>query len=177
MLSAKSYESEKLTKARQFYYEAVQDEDKLVEAIVLFKDIMREKPELKGMATTYIGSLEMLKGKHAFWPATKLKHVNSGIEIMDNGIKEDPDNIESLFIYGSTCHYLPFFLGKGSLADSKLNKIIEIIDESAIEQYDNKLLLNVLEFLQAEVELTPKDKQKLNKLGSQIKSKSNSSNK
>lgn len=176
-LTAKSYESEKLTKARNYFYEAVNDEKKLKEAIGLFKEIIKEKPELKGLAITYIGSLEMLKGKHAFWPTTKLKHVDSGLEIMDNGIKQDPDNIESLFIYGSTCHYLPFFLGKSSLADSKLRKIVDIIDEKAIEEYDNKILLNVLEFLQKEIKLNSKEIEKLDRIIVQIKSKSGTTKK
>ncbi len=84
----------------------------------------------------------MIKGKHAFWPQTKLKHVDTGIEIMNRGLKYDPDNIESLFVYGSTCYYLPFFLGKGGLAKTKLKRIVELMDERAIEMYDNEILLD-----------------------------------
>lgn len=166
---AKSYENELLTGARKLFYESVNDENKLNLAIEEFKSIMKNYPDLKGLAITYIGSLEMIKGKHAFWPHTKLKHVDNGIEIMNKGLNYDPDNIESLFVYGSTCYYLPFFLGKGSLAKSKLKRIVELIDESDIAKYDNNILLNVIEFLVKEVDLKGDEKTKLNKLANQIK--------
>lgn len=154
----------KLDKARKLYLGAVKDEDKLDESIILFEELKKEIPNIQGKATTYLGSLTMLKGKHAFWPHKKVEFVNEGIKIMDQGLKQDPNNLESLFIYGSSCFYLPFFLGKSDLAESKFKKFIEIINEDEMKKYEPDIMKNALKFLLEKFELTDDEKTKLNNL-------------
>ena len=106
----------------------------------------------------------MLKGKHAFWPQTKIKYVNDGIKVMEQGYSYDKNNIELLFIFGSSCHYLPFFLGKGDLAKEKLNEIIPLLNEKTIFNYDKEMMKGALKFLIEKIELKQNESDKLKNL-------------
>ncbi|MBX3045024.1 MAG: hypothetical protein KIT33_09260 [Candidatus Kapabacteria bacterium] len=163
--------SANMNSARLLFYGAVEDEDKLEQAIKEFEQIIASNPKMEGVATTYIGSLIMLKGKHAFWPHKKVAFVNEGLEVMDKGLKIDPNNIESLFIYGSTCYYLPSFLGKSKLAKEKLRKLVEIIDDDNIVLYDNKIMTNALTFVLEKIEVSDSDKVKINKYLTKLESR------
>lgn len=153
-----------LEKGRKLYYSAVKKEDDLEDAIKVFQEIKSTAPEQNALSTTYIGSLTMLKGKYAFWPQTKIKFVNEGIDIMNKGYSKDKKNIELLFIFGSSCHYLPGFLGKGDLAEEKLREIIPLLNEKSIFEYKQDVMKGALEFLLKELELTQNEKSKLNNL-------------
>lgn len=157
-----------LEKGRNLYYSSVKKEDDLEEAIKVFQQIKKQAPNQNALSTTYIGSLTMLKGKHAFWPQTKIKFVNEGIEIMEKGYSSDKKNIELLFIFGSSCHYLPGFLGKGDLAEEKLREIIPLLNENSIFEYKKDVMKGALEFLLKELELSQNEKSKLNNLLNKI---------
>jgi hypothetical protein len=148
--------------ARLLFYGAVKDEKKLEKAIEEFEAIKLKNPKMSGVSTTYIGSLIMLKGKHAFWPQKKIAYVNEGLEVMDKGIEADPNNLESLFIYGSTCYYLPFFLGKSKLAKQKLKYMVEILNDENITNYDKVIMTNALKFVNEKIDLSDDDKNKVN---------------
>lgn len=163
-------ESISMDSARQLYSQAVKEEDKLELALVQYEQIKKENPALNGVATVYIGSLTMLKGKHAFWPHKKVEYVNDGIKIMDKGLNADPNNLESLFIYGSSCRYLPFFLGKKDLAIEKLKKMLTLLDDISIKKYNTDFLLNAMKFITEKVDLSPDEKAKVNLYISKIES-------
>lgn len=162
IMTVNLYSEPTMESARKLFYDAVQDEDKLELAIKEFDQIMNKNSKLKGVATTYIGSLTMLKGKHAFWPLKKIAFVNDGIEVMDKGLAIDPKNLESLFIYGSTCFYLPGFLGRSSLADEKLRFMISNLSDENIAKYDPEIMSNALKFLLEKIKLSDAEKSKVN---------------
>lgn len=160
-VSYKLLSNDALANARITYYKAIEKEKYVDNAIKQFEHIQNRDKNLQGLAQTYIGSLIMLKGKYALWPPKKLEYVNDGIEVMDKGLALDPNNIESLFIYGTTCHYLPFFLGKKSLADEKFRKIIELIPHIAIEKHDINILKNAMQFILDNVKLDNSEKSRV----------------
>lgn len=152
----------KMSDARILYYKSIKEEDYLEKAYSAFESIKKSNPSMKGVATTYMGSLIMLKGKYAFWPNKKLEYVEDGIKVMDEGLASDPENLESLFIYGSSCHYLPFFLGKKSLAKTKLKKFLQVLPNSDISRYDRTILKNAINFILEKIELTNEEKNRAN---------------
>ena len=99
--------------ARKQFHAAVEDKKQIEPTIKLFERIARVEPKYAGRAQVYIGVLVALKGKYTFLPHTKLKWAKRGLEIMDSGLKKDPDDIEALFIHGATCYHLPFFFKRG----------------------------------------------------------------
>jgi len=157
-------EAEKLLDTgRNLFYASVEDKSKLDSAFMIFEKYAELYPEFKGRATTYKGVLTALKGKHAFWVYTKYNLVKKGLKIMDEGIEQAPDDIEALFIYGSTCHFMPFLFGRNDEAQDAFNKIIKLLPEN-IQYYDPGLMRDVIEFLLEHTELTEEKSAELNQL-------------
>lgn len=156
----------KLEKARLLYYKSVEDRTKIDEAIELFQELGKEK-DLEAVALTYVGSLTALRAKHAFWPQAKLKFTNHGLKIMDEAINKAPENIEALFIYGSTCFYLPFFFNRNDEAQQSFHKIVHLLPEN-IKKKDEKFTANILTFIIENIELPHKEKNKAQNLLSRL---------
>lgn len=147
-----------LDKARKLYYQATEKEQFLEPAIKEFKILSVKYPEQKNLSMIYIGSLEMVKAKYAFWPQSKLDYANAGMDILDKWINNNQDNIEALFIYGSTYYYLPFFFNKSKNAETAFKKILKI---ASLDYENKKLLKNALDFIDKNIELTKIEKDKL----------------
>ena len=152
--SNKSVE-EMLEVARKQFYAAIENEKWIEPTIELFERIGQVEPEYAGRTQVYIGALVALKGKHAFFPHTKLKWTKRGLAIMDDGLKKAPADIEALFIHGTTCYYLPFFFKRGDDAQRDFRKIIKLMPQQ-VDTYDLKLIKNVVVFLLENVKLTDK---------------------
>jgi hypothetical protein len=160
-LTANDAELEKL---RKTYYAALENEEDIDPAIKQFKEIVKSKPFFKSTAEVYIGSLIAVKAKFAFWPGTKLEYANKGIDLMEKGMENSQNNIEALFIYGSTCYYLPFFFGKSDEAETALKRIVNIMDKNSFALYPKELLKNTLAFIEENIELDAKEKNRLKQL-------------
>ena len=148
---------ETLKDARKRFYAAVEDKKQIQPAIEMFQRIAQLEPKYAGRTEVYIGALVALKGKHAFFPHTKLKWANRGLAIMDSGLKKNPDDIEALFIHGTTCYHLPFFFRRSEDAQRDFKKIIQLIPQQR-HAYDPKLIKNVVLFLLENAKLTDREK-------------------
>jgi hypothetical protein len=157
---AYSEEHPKFAKARLQFYGAIEDEDLIDMTIELFEEMILDDRKLTGVAKTYIGSLTAMKAAHTIWPHKKMSFANDGIDIMAEGIAFSPNNIESLFIQGSTLFHLPFFFGKSDDAENNFKKIIRLLDDDTIKQYDKEMLSNAIEFILENAELTDAEKRK-----------------
>ena len=148
---------------RNLFYASVEDKSKLDSAFLVFEKYQNQFPEFQGRATTYIGVLTALRGRHAFWIYTKYNLVKEGLKIMDQGIEQSPDDIEALFVYGSTCFYMPFLFGRKDEAQNAFVKIIELLPQN-IQHYDPTLMSNVIDFLLDHTELTEQQITQLNQM-------------
>ena len=148
---------------RNLFYASVEDKSKLDSAFLVFEKYQNQFPEFQGRATTYIGVLTALRGRHAFWIYTKYNLVKEGLKIMDQGIEQSPDDIEALFVYGSTCFYMPFLFGRKDEAQNAFVKIIELLPQN-IQHYDPTLMSNVIDFLLEHTELTEQQITQLNQM-------------
>lgn len=135
-----------LQKARLLYYKSVTSPDSLDNAIALFEQIRDSDTNLAGRATTYLGSLIALKAKYEPWPLDKAKFGWQGISTMDKGLRMNPDDIESLFIHGTTCFFLPRIFGRADDAQRDFKRVIELLPEKAHE-YDPTTITNVIDFI------------------------------
>lgn len=138
---------------RKVYYAALEEEDEIDPAIKQFESVSVSKVFFAPTAKVYIGSLTAVKAKFAFWPGTKLDYANQGIAIMEEGLAKAKDNIEALFIYGTTCYYLPFFFNMGDEAEAALKKIIAVMNKSSMDQFPTELLTNALKFIEENIDL------------------------
>ena len=160
--SEKSVE-EMLEVARKQFYAAIEDKKRIKPTIALLKRIGQMEPKYTGRTQVYIGSLIALRGKHAFLPHTKLKWAKRGLAIMDSGLQESPNDIEALFIHGTTCYYLPFFFRRGDDAQRDFRKILKLMPQQ-MDTYDLKLITNVIAFLLENAKLTDDEKMYLQTL-------------
>ena len=154
--SEKSVEA-MLEVARKQFYVAIEDEKQIEPTIALFKRIGQVEPKYTGRTQVYIGSLIALRGKHAFFPHTKLKWAKRGLALMDSGLQKSPNDIEALFIHGMSCYYLPFFFRRGDDAQRVFNRIIKLMPEER-ETYAPKLIRNVVAFLLENAKLANDEK-------------------
>ena len=143
--------------ARKQFYRAIEDEKGIEPTVALFERIGEMESKYTGRAQVYIGALVALKGKHAFFPHTKFKWAKRGLAIMDNGLQKSPDDIEALFIHGTTCYHLPFFFLRGDDAQRDFKKIIELMPQR-VGAYDPKLIKNVVLFLLENAKLMDDEK-------------------
>ena len=150
--SEKSVE-EMLEVARKQFYAAIENKKRIEPTIALLKRIGQMEPKYTGRTQVYIGSLIALRGKHAFLPHTKLKWAKRGLAIMDSGLQESPNDIEALFIHGTTCYYLPFFFRRGDDAQRDFREILKLMPQH-MDTYDLKLITNVVAFLLEHAKLT-----------------------
>ncbi len=158
-----------LKEARILYYNSTKDEKSIEKAIEKFNQIKNKDSKLTGVATTYIGSLTAVKAKFAAMPTTKYSLAIDGLAQMKIGLNQNPENIESLFVYGSTCFNLPFFFGKAKEAEETLKKIIYLI-ELNYKEYDKDIIINSLNFISDNVNLNAIEKEKLDALKAKMKS-------
>ena len=158
---------ETLKSARKQFYAAIENKKQIEPAIKRFEHIAEVEPKYAGRTQVYIGALVALKGKHALFPHTKLKWARRGLAIMDSGLKKSPNDIEALFIHGTTCSYLPFFFRRGDDAQRDFRKIIKLMPQR-MDAYDPKLITNVVVFLLENAKLTDDEKTYLKVVSRQL---------
>jgi len=141
-----------LAYGRTLFYAAVENEETIDDAETVFSQLANRSPELKGRALTYLGALTALRGKYASWPQKKFDYVQQGLQEMEQGIAHNSEDIESLFIYGSTCYHLPFFFGRSNEAQEVFDKIITLLPAQH-QNYDPVIIRNVIAFLHQHAEL------------------------
>ncbi|MDZ7291809.1 MAG: hypothetical protein ONB44_17940 [candidate division KSB1 bacterium] len=161
VLRAKTHEVDSLmARARLLYYESMGDKNKINSAIALFTTIGQLDQSLKGRTQTYIGSLTAVKARFAFWPHLKWKTARHGLRIMDEGLAQNPADIEALFIHGTTCYYLPKFFGRTDDAQRHLRAIIRLLP-AQVYNYDPEIIANVITFITEKIELNDEERRDL----------------
>lgn len=146
-----------LEKARLLFYASVDNGRLIDSAMVSFDRLAQQQPSWRYRAQTYQGALVALKGKHALLPTEKLKWTKKGLKVMDQGLAADSQDIESLFIHGMTCYFLPFFFKRHAEAEKNLKKILFLLPEHH-KEYDLALLQNAFRFIAEHVPLDPAEK-------------------
>jgi 5'(3')-deoxyribonucleotidase len=155
-----------VVQARQLFYQSVEDAQTIEKAILLFRKIGQEKA-CKGLALTYIGALTALRGKYAFSPIAKYRHVLNGLRLMDQGIAKSRDNIEARFIRGMTCFYLPFFFNRKKTAQNDFRTIVKQLHKE-YHLYDAQLIMNVTDFLLEQADLNTEEIRMIKKIQKRI---------
>lgn len=151
-----------LQKARELYYKATLEEEYLETAVSEFENIKKNAQKnndkkLITLSEVYLGSLIALKGKYTMWPQKKFSFANEGIDLMEKAIEGNKDQLEAMFIYGSTCHYLPFFFGKKEDAKKALKQVVVLL-ENDYKKLDKFMVNNVLKFITERIELSQQEK-------------------
>jgi len=155
-------QTEILSQGRLLFYQSLDQESKIEPAEALFEQIAGSA-EYGARAKTYLGALTAIRGKHSFWPHKKFILAKQGLAMMDRGLEENPDDIEALFIRGSTCYYLPFFFGRQNDAQRDFKHILEQLP-GQWRRYDRDLVVNVIEFILENGDLSADERERARRL-------------
>ncbi|MGA7159483.1 MAG: hypothetical protein WBZ48_00665 [Bacteroidota bacterium] len=99
---------ETLTKLGEIYHnQGVAGDDKAVEkGFTCFNKILELDPS-NALGLAYRGSLWTLRARDAWWPFTKMKDVDNGVDEMDKAVDLAPDNISVRLVRGINSIHLP----------------------------------------------------------------------
>jgi hypothetical protein len=136
---------ENLKQLREKYYAAVEEEDNLVEYESFLKSFATEKNN--PIIIAYYAGIEAIKSKHAFWPMTKVKHLNNSLELLEKAIMLDQKNLEIRFMRFSMLHYVPDFLGYGNLKKEDSAVIVKELFKRDFSLIDEETQTGIAEFM------------------------------
>lgn len=129
-----------LSDVRGGFIEAVDDEDALKTTRAAIDacdgDVYR----------AYDGALIALKGKHAFWPPSKLKYVRRGLDVLDDQVQDHPDNVEIRYLRLLTCYHLPGILGRAPSVAEDFDALALLLPDVA-EDYPRELYAEMIRFV------------------------------
>ncbi len=131
---------------RTTYYEAVEKENKVeeLESYLLSKYDNKNIPPI---ITAYLGGVNALKSKHAFWITTKYSYFLDSMELFADAINKDSLNLEIRFMRFSVLHYVPGILGYSKEKKDDIKVIIEKLKEQNFSKVPQKIQIGMLEFL------------------------------
>ena len=68
--------------------------------------------------SAYTGAFIVLRAKHGFWPPDRLRHVRTGLAVLDSVVAAHPSHAEARYLRLMSCYYLPGLFGRnGSVRD------------------------------------------------------------
>jgi len=105
-----------LDEVRALYRLAVDDGDRIEEAtraIGVLEDSASSDESMRILASAYRGSLDVVRGKHAFWPHSKIGHVNRGLALLDSAVRTLPQQVEIRYLRLVSTEPLPFLFSRG----------------------------------------------------------------
>ncbi len=144
--------------ARVLYMKATKDEELLDSAVSYFEKLAKSDTSLAGVSITYIGSLTMCRAVFTGWPHKKISWVNASLPIIDQGVVLDSLSIESQFIYGSSCYFLPFLWNRSDGAKEKLIYVAQQIGEGKADKYGYEWVHQAIKFISVKIDLDDNEK-------------------
>ena len=146
--NADENELNKIEQIRNTYYEAIEDESKLdTLRIIIEKEYSKDSSSYPPQILAYLGGLEALKAKHAFWPFTKMSRLNTSMDILQRAIKAAPDNLEIRFIRFSILHHIPSILGYGEERSEDAVKIARLLISGVHPPINEDLKRGIVNFM------------------------------
>ncbi len=113
---------------RNGFYAAVEDEEKidLLEQHIISR-YSEDYASYNPLILAYYGGIQALKAKHAFNPVSKLSHLISGLNRLEEAVAKSPDNLEIRFMRFSILDHIPGFLGYTEERDADKDKICGLL--------------------------------------------------
>jgi hypothetical protein len=94
----------------------------------------------------YQGALQVVRAKHSRWPPNKLKHLNSGSEMLDSLVAAHPGNLEIRYLRYASYRFLPFFLRRDDSLASDLTVLAQELPHHP-ETFSPTVYRGVLRFI------------------------------
>lgn len=124
--------SQNITTIRKNYQKAVSDKQACREMLAQFENKRNE-----GLELAYQGAFQAIWAKHTNNPFEKLSTFKKGKSNIEKALKQNPDQIESIFLRYSIQKESPGFLGyKSNIKEDRamLDKNVKHIDDALLKQ-------------------------------------------
>ena len=133
---------------RLTYYAGVENEN-YIDSLenMLVKKFGTDTAQYSPIALAYLGGLEALKSKHAFWPFDKMSYLNDSMDLFAEALEKEPSNLEIRFMRFSILYYVPGILGYQSEEESDLRKVYNLLLEKEFSSVDYEIQEGMAEFL------------------------------
>lgn len=100
------------------------------------------------LSLAYEGALTTLRGKHAFWPHSKLRHVRSGLSQLDRAVERDPASARIRYLRLMSGYYLPGIFGRGDEVRADFTALVRLLPAAAAE-FPRRLYEEICRFVLA----------------------------
>lgn len=130
---------------RKDYILSVEDSNKADQLYKKLKSI--KSPDALTLA--YLGSVEAIKGKHAWSPVNKLSYLKKGFSTIDKAVIKDPNQLEVRFLRFSLQYYVPAFLGYSKNLMTDKDKIVVLVKNTTAKELnmDKEVFKNIVNFM------------------------------
>ena len=153
MLVLPTNESGLLTRSRELFFN-FNDEKCAPEKLF---DLLEKTTIDDPVLLAYKGSARASSAECAFMPNTKLKRFNEGKTLLNKAIELDKANAEIRFLRLSIQANAPGFLGYNENISEDKNIVLGALAKNHLIWNDNTFTLQVISFLQENVDLTEKE--------------------
>jgi len=133
---------------RILYAMSVADDGRIEQAELVARALETQAGDsvTRARATAYLGALEVIRAKHAFFPTSKVSHVRRGLRILDAVVDTHPSDIEIRNLRLLSTFYLPFFFRRGDDANEDLQTLARLIPQDPFAM-PPETTLSVLDFV------------------------------
>lgn len=121
-----------LERLRLLYFMTVADEAFIPVAVEQIDAMERTHAPDSAVAPVleaFRGAIEVVRGKHAFWPHDKVGHVRGGLARLDRVVETRPRLVEARYLRLLSSFYLPFFFGRGDTVDADMDALADLLLE------------------------------------------------
>jgi hypothetical protein len=134
-----------LVQLREDYTAAVSDPAAIERGLAGVAALRRSHPAgsatpLAVTVTAYQGALITLRAKHATWPPTKLRHLRSGLAILDSVVVHHPEHVEARWLRLMSCYSLPGVLGRKRSVSEDFSALAALLPGARAELPPEKYL-------------------------------------
>lgn len=144
-----------INQLRKDYILSVEDSDKADE---LYKQLKAVKnPD--ALILAYLGSVEAIRGKHAWNPVNKLSFLKRGFATINKAVAKDPNQLEVRFLRFSLQYYIPTFLGYSENLVTDKDKIVALVKNThtAEIKMDKTVFKTIVNFMIESKKCTPQE--------------------
>ena len=154
----------RLERLRTLYFLGVANEEHLDRAdqeVASIRDLAGfQGRNLEPLVDAFAGAVEVVRGKHAFWPGNKVGHVRRGLVLLDRAVERAPTSVEILNLRLLSTFYLPFFFRRGDTTRADLTALATLLPRGA-DDLPTHVWMAISDFVLAHGTLTPADRDRL----------------
>ncbi len=112
---------------RKAWVDAVAEESAIEPGLVRLAALRRTGGVAEPLLLAYEGAFSVLRGKHAFMPRAKWRHVQDGLAVLDRAVTMAPDHAEVRYVRLMSAYYLPFFFNRGETVQADLSALARLL--------------------------------------------------